>query len=87
MASALAECYRSLSESTPCSGAVIILVFSLANGILLSGLIMTGFIALGMAITLAAIAMTTAFARGRIVGLGDKDGPPARQRLRRGLEY
>lgn len=70
----------------PCSGAVIILVFSLANGILLSGLIMTGFIALGMAITLAVIAMMTAFARGRIVGAGDKDVPPKRQRLRRALE-
>ncbi|MFM9844814.1 MAG: nickel/cobalt transporter [Dongiaceae bacterium] len=70
----------------PCSGAVIILVFSLANGILLSGLVMTGFIALGMAITLAVIAMTAAFARGRIVGPGNKVSSPRRQRLRRTLE-
>ena len=70
----------------PCSGAVIILVFSLANGILLSGLIMTGFIALGMAITLTVIAMTTAYARGRIVGPGNDGGAPKRQRLRRALE-
>lgn len=70
----------------PCSGAVIILVFALANGILMSGLIMTGFIALGMAITLALIAMATAYARGRMVERGDNDGPPKRPRLRRALE-
>lgn len=70
----------------PCSGAVIILVFSLANGILLDGLIMTGFIALGMAITLALIAMTTAIARGRLVDRGDSGDMPKRLRLRRALE-
>ena len=61
----------------PCSGAVIILVFALANGILVSGLIMTGFIALGMAITLALIAMTTAYARGRMVERGDNGDRPS----------
>jgi len=70
----------------PCSGAVIILVFSLANGILISGLIMTGFIALGMAITLALIAMTTAYARGRMIDRGDSGDRPKRPRLRRALE-
>jgi len=70
----------------PCSGAVIILVFSLANGILVSGLIMTGFIALGMAITLTLIAMTTAYARGRMVDRGDNGDRTKRPRLRRALE-
>ncbi len=70
----------------PCSGAVIILVFSLANGILFDGLIMTGFIALGMAITLAVIAMTTALARGRLVDHGDSGEMPRRPRLRRAFE-
>lgn len=70
----------------PCSGAVIILVFSLANGILVSGLIMTGFIALGMALTLALIAITTAFARGRMIDPNDNGGRPKRPRLRRALE-
>jgi nickel/cobalt transporter (NicO) family protein len=70
----------------PCSGAVIILVFALANGILMSGLIMTGFIALGMAMTLALIAMTTTYARGRMVERGDNGARPQRPRLRRALE-
>lgn len=70
----------------PCSGAVIILVFSLANGILLSGVVMTGFIALGMAITLATIAMATAYARGRMLGRPGNGSPKKRARLRRGLE-
>ena len=39
----------------PCSGAVLILVYCLANGLLLSGVLMAGAIALGMAITLSAI--------------------------------
>jgi ABC-type nickel/cobalt efflux system permease component RcnA len=70
----------------PCSGAVIILVFALANDILMSGLIMTGFIALGMAITLALIAMTTAYARGRMIERGSNHDNPKRPRLRRALE-
>ena len=41
----------------PCTGAILILTFAFANGILLSGLLMVGGIALGMAATLAGLGL------------------------------
>lgn len=51
----------------PCSGAVLILVYSLANGIIASGILMTFGIGLGMTVTLAAVGMGSIYARRRVV--------------------
>jgi ABC-type nickel/cobalt efflux system permease component RcnA len=52
----------------PCSGAVLILVFALTNGILLTGLLMTLAIALGMGLTLAALGTAGLLVHRRVVG-------------------
>jgi ABC-type nickel/cobalt efflux system permease component RcnA len=43
----------------PCSGAILILTFAIANGILVSGLAMVAAIALGMALTLGGLGFTS----------------------------
>lgn len=43
----------------PCSGAILILTFAFANGILLSGLLMVAGIALGMALTLSGLGLAS----------------------------
>lgn len=68
----------------PCSGAVLVLIYALANGLLLSGLVMTACIAAGMAITLSAIGIVAVWMRRRAVGAGRPDSParrPAMQAL------
>jgi len=52
----------------PCSGAILILVFALTNGILLTGLVMTLFIALGMGLTLALLGIASVLAHRQIAG-------------------
>lgn len=52
----------------PCSGAILILVFALTNGILLTGLVMTLFIALGMGLTLALLGIASVMAHRQIAG-------------------
>jgi nickel/cobalt transporter (NicO) family protein len=52
----------------PCSGAVLILVYALANGLLVAGILMTLCIAVGMAMTLSAIGIAAVYARARAVG-------------------
>jgi nickel/cobalt exporter len=52
----------------PCSGAILILVFALTNGILLTGLVMTLFIALGMGLTLALLGTASVLAHRQIAG-------------------
>lgn len=69
----------------PCSGAVLVLIYALANGLLLSGLAMTASIAAGMAVTLSAIGMSAAWTRGRMVG-GERPPSPARRSLRAALD-
>jgi len=51
----------------PCSGAILILVFALTNGIILSGIAMTLAIAVGMAITLSAMGVTSILIRHQLV--------------------
>jgi nickel/cobalt exporter len=51
----------------PCSGAILILVFALTNGIVLSGIAMTLAIAVGMAITLSVMGVTSILVRRQIV--------------------
>lgn len=48
----------------PCSGAILVLVFALSQGILLVGIVSTFAMAVGTAITVAAIAMLAVGARG-----------------------
>jgi ABC-type nickel/cobalt efflux system permease component RcnA len=43
----------------PCSGAILILTFAIANGILVSGLVMVVAIALGMALTLGGLGLAS----------------------------
>jgi nickel/cobalt exporter len=50
----------------PCSGAILILVFAFTNGILLMGMLMTLFIALGMGLTLAALGIASVIAHHRV---------------------
>ncbi|MFO1057653.1 MAG: hypothetical protein U1E53_11880 [Dongiaceae bacterium] len=59
----------------PCSGAVLILVYCLANGLLLSGIMMAGSIALGMAVTLALIGILAIHARQGALAVAGRAGP------------
>jgi len=60
----------------PCSGSILILVYALANGILLQGLVMTVFIAIGMTITMACLGMLAIEARDRVLHLMDDTKKP-----------
>ncbi|MDQ7246904.1 nickel/cobalt transporter [Dongia sedimenti] len=51
----------------PCSGAILILVFALTNGIVWSGIAMTLAIAVGMAITLSVMGVSSILVRRQIV--------------------
>lgn len=51
----------------PCTGAILILTFAFANGILLSGLLMVAAIALGMALTLAGLGLVSMAAHRHVV--------------------
>ena len=50
----------------PCSGAILILVFAFTNGILLMGMLMALFIAVGMGLTLAALGIASVLAHHRV---------------------
>jgi nickel/cobalt exporter len=50
----------------PCSGAILILVFAFTNGILLMGVLMTLLIAIGMALTLAALGIASVLAHHQV---------------------
>ena len=64
----------------PCSGAVLVLIYALANGLLLSGLVMAACIAVGMALTLWSIGIAAMWMRARAVG-GERTASPARRRI------
>jgi ABC-type nickel/cobalt efflux system permease component RcnA len=51
----------------PCSGAILILTFAIANGILVSGLAMVAAIALGMALTLGGLGLASMLVRHQVV--------------------
>jgi len=50
----------------PCSGAILILVFAFTNGIMLMGMLMTLFIAIGMGLTLAALGIASVLAHHQV---------------------
>ena len=59
----------------PCSGAILVLVFALSQGIFLAGIAATVVMALGTAITTAALAATAVLAKGIALKLaGSEDG-------------
>jgi ABC-type nickel/cobalt efflux system permease component RcnA len=51
----------------PCSGAILILTFAIANGILASGLAMVAAIAIGMAVTLGGLGLVSMLVRHQVV--------------------
>ena len=70
----------------PCSGAILVLVFALAQGLLWAGVAATFVMGLGTAITVAAIAVVAVSARGlaqRLSGAGDGGGAL----IMRGVEF
>ena len=69
----------------PCSGAIIVLVFALAQGLFWIGVASTFLMGLGTAITVAAIATLAVGARG-LAGRFAKAKPGAGMILIRGLE-
>jgi ABC-type nickel/cobalt efflux system permease component RcnA len=56
-----------VAGAVPCSGAMILLLFSLANGLLLVGLLGAFAISVGMALTLIVLGFTAVFLRMRFV--------------------
>ena len=69
----------------PCSGAILVLVFALSQGVFLAGIAATVVMALGTAITTAALAATAVLAKGVALRLVGSD--PGRGTLvARGLE-
>ena len=75
-----------LAGLVPCTGAVLIMLFALANGIVLAGVLMVASISLGMAITMAAIGAGAIFFR-RIMLVVTEEGSRKRLFVRAGLEY
>ncbi len=70
----------------PCSGAILVLVFALAQGLFWAGIAATFVMGLGTAITVAAIAVLAVSAKGvaqRISGAGDGRGAL----VMRGIEF
>ncbi len=62
----------------PCTGAILILTFAFANGILLSGLLMVAAIALGMALTLAGLGLASMAAHRQVIARIGTGGVAAR---------
>jgi nickel/cobalt exporter len=62
----------------PCTGAVLILLYAMANGILLAGMMLAAAIAAGMAITMGALGVLSIVARNavaaRVAGAGNGNG-------------
>lgn len=69
----------------PCSGAVLVLIYALANDLVLSGLIMTACIAVGMAATLSVIGLAGVWVRARTAAPGRPIGRRSRF-IRAGLD-
>ena len=59
----------------PCSGAIIVLVFALSQGLFLAGVAATFVMALGTGLTVASIAVLAVSARGVAVRLAGVDSP------------
>jgi len=62
-----------LAGLVPCTGAILVMLFALANGIVVAGVLMVVAISLGMAVTMAAIGMASILFR-RMVLFGAAEG-------------
>jgi ABC-type nickel/cobalt efflux system permease component RcnA len=75
-----------LAGLVPCTGAILVMLFALANGIILAGVLMVVSISLGMAITMAAIGVGAIYFR-RVLMRVTAEGSRKRYVVRAGLEY
>jgi nickel/cobalt exporter len=66
----------------PCSGAIIVLVFAVAQGIFVIGILATFAMGAGVAITVTAIALLAVFGKGLAVRLGGAMGGRSELMLR-----
>ena len=62
----------------PCSGALVVLVFALSQGLLVAGVVSVLLMGLGTAITVAALATLAVTAKGLAVRIGVADSAMAR---------
>lgn len=69
----------------PCSGALIVLVFALSQGLFAAGILSTLAMAVGTGLTVSALAVVAVFARGTAVRLTGEDGAGFRRAVR-GME-
>ena len=69
----------------PCSGAVLVLLFTLANGMFMLGIAATFSMALGTAMTVAALATASVYGRKAALAFGGGADSLWRDRLHRGL--
>lgn len=69
----------------PCSGAIIVLVFALAQGLFMTGMAATFAMALGTGLTVAALATLAVSARGVAIRLAGSEGSTV-MRVARGIE-
>ncbi len=69
----------------PCTGAILVMVFALANDVLIAGFLMVAAIGLGMAATMFAIGVAAIFARGLLMARVGREERRAR-RWQNGLE-
>jgi len=75
-----------LAGIVPCTGAILIMLFALANGIVVAGVLMVTSISIGMAVTMALIGMAAIyFRRGMLLVTGE--GSRKRYIVRASLEY
>jgi ABC-type nickel/cobalt efflux system permease component RcnA len=69
----------------PCSGAVLVLLFTLANGLFLLGVAATFAMALGTAMTVAVLATASVYGRKAVLAFGGQAESVWRDRLHRGI--
>ena len=75
-----------LAGLVPCTGAILVMLFALANGIVLAGVLMVVAISAGMALTMAAIGVAAILVR-RVMLLVTGEGSPRGYIVATGLEY
>jgi ABC-type nickel/cobalt efflux system permease component RcnA len=75
-----------LAGLVPCTGAILVMLFALANGIVLAGVLMVVAISAGMALTMAAIGIAAILVR-RVMLLVTGEGSPRGYIVATGLEY
>lgn len=69
----------------PCSGAVLVLLFTLANGLFMLGVAATFAMALGTAMTVAVLATASVYGRKAVLAFGGQAESVWRDRLHRGI--